>query len=62
MGCVGSHLHAADINRQHGGEEEHLQEEVGHQPHDGEQTELLRDAQTSGGIRAQASTSTTIAS
>lgn len=38
-----SHLHAADINRQHCGEEKHLQEEVGHQPDNSKQTELLRD-------------------
>lgn len=40
--CVGvSHLHAADVNRQHSGEEKHLKEEIGHQTHHSKQTELL---------------------
>lgn len=43
-----AHLHAADVNRQNRCEEKHLQEEVGHQSHDGEQTELLQHIQTSG--------------
>lgn len=33
--CV-RHLHAANIYGKDGGEEKHLQEEVGHQPHDSE--------------------------
>lgn len=37
----GSHLHAADVNRQHSGEEKHLEEEIGHQTDHSEQTELL---------------------
>lgn len=43
-----AHLHAADVNRQNRCEEKHLQEEVGHQSHDSEQTELLQHIQTSG--------------
>lgn len=40
--CVsGSHLHAADVNRQHSGEEKHLEEEIRHQTDHSEQTELL---------------------
>lgn len=40
------HLHAANVDGEHGGEEEHLQEEVGHQAHHGEEAELLQAAQT----------------
>lgn len=40
--CESSHLHASDVDRQHCCEEEHLQEEVRHQPHNSEQTELLQ--------------------
>lgn len=36
------HLHAADVNGEHGGEEEHLQEEIGDETHHSEQTELLQ--------------------
>lgn len=38
----GPHLHASDVDREHCGEEEHLQEEVRHQPHHRKQTELLQ--------------------
>ena len=41
-----SYLHAAYVYRQHSGEEEHLQVEVGEQPDHGEQTELLHTNQT----------------
>lgn len=37
-----SHLHAADVYGENGGEEKHLQEEVGHQADDSKQTELLK--------------------
>lgn len=43
-----AHLHAADVNRQNRCEEKHLEEEVGHQSHDGKQTELLQHIQSSG--------------
>lgn len=36
-----SHLHPADVNRQHGGEEKHLKEEIRDQTDHSEQTELL---------------------
>jgi len=36
------YLHTANVDGQHGGEEEHLQKEVGHQADDGEEAELLQ--------------------
>lgn len=40
------YLHAANVDGEHGREEEHLQEEVGHQAHHGEEAELLQAAHT----------------
>lgn len=37
-----THLHAADVDREHSGEEEHLQEEIGDETHHSKQTELLQ--------------------
>lgn len=36
------HLHAADVDGEHSGEEEHLQEEIGDETHHRKQTELLQ--------------------
>lgn len=44
-----SYLHTANVNRQDGGEEQHLEEEVRHQAHDGKETELL-DEGTQGAL------------
>lgn len=41
-GRGGAHLHPPDVDGKNRGEEKHLQEEVGHQPHDSKQTELLK--------------------
>lgn len=41
-GQEGPHLHPPDVDGKNRGEEKHLQEEVGHQPHDSKQTELLK--------------------
>lgn len=40
------YLHAANVNGEHGREEEHLQEEVGHQADHSEEAELLQAAHT----------------
>lgn len=39
---AGFHLHPADVYREYCGEEEHLQEEVRHEAHDGKQAKLLQ--------------------
>lgn len=40
-GGTRSYLHPANVDGQDGGEKQHLKEEVGHQAHDGKETELL---------------------
>lgn len=41
QGTAHSYLHPADINGKDSGEKQHLKEEVRHQAHNGEETELL---------------------
>lgn len=43
-GAQSPYLHAANVNGQDSGEEEHLEEEVRHQAHNSEETELLQPA------------------
>lgn len=41
QGSGHSYLHPSNVNGQDSGEEQHLQEEVRYQAHDGKETELL---------------------